>query len=464
MSLPTNTIASRDMVLPQASTLSDTGFLGYGYDVTGLYCHPSGVRAHVIDMHRFLENEVDAGRYERKVGSSSDTKAVTAENAMKYCTKLTANLGVDVKYKKLFSGSLSLKFDYKNSCSSKYSFASYFSIMRKVSVALIADASDLQPYLSVQFLKDIKSKPCSTLIRLYGTHLMTHIVLGGRLEVLCRSIIENTEKEKSVEAGIKASYNKIVTADLKVAYDESLVKNNKELQVNIETIGGDPFKCMNVSFDYAKANIDLKSDFSAWRDSLDDTNMTLVDMEKGSLIPIVDLIPDDSEYKSKKEEFSKAVDKYLSDNEFNLVDHPKPFYRYFCPTMDDHFYTMNWDELKYGNGNYSFERIECRMYDLKVEGSVPLYRYYSESNKDHIYTTNWNELQNGKIGYVFEGICGYVFASNQTDKNLVPLYRCLFVHDKKMDHFYTLDKSEFANGNPPYTDEGIACYVYKPIE
>lgn len=462
MNIPTQTLASRDMVLPQASTLADTAFLGYGYDVTGMYCHPSGVRAHIIDMHRFLENNIDASRYERKVGSSSDTKIIVAENAEEYCSKLTTKLDVDVKYKKLFSGSLSLKFDYNNTCSSKYSFGSYFLIMRKASVSLVADSSDLQPYLSAQFLKDFISKPCATLIRLYGTHLMTHIVLGGRLEVLCRSIIETSEKEMTIGAGIKASYKKILNASADVTYDESLVKNNKELQVNIETIGGDPSKCLIDSFDYTKASSDLKSNFTSWQNSLSDANMTLVDMEKGSLIPLVDLIPDDAMYKSKKEEFAKAVDKYLSENEFNMVDIPKPLYRYSCPSIDDHFYTMKWDELKYGNGNYSFERVECRIYDLKVPGSTPLYRYYSDSNKDHLYTIKWDELQNGKNGYVFEGICGYVFASNQTDKNLVPLYRCFFITNNTMNHFYTLDKSEFANRNA-HTDEGIICYVYKPL-
>lgn len=464
MNIPTQTLASRDMVLPQASTLADTAFLGYGYDVTGLYCHPSGVRAHVIDIHRFLENGADADRYERKVGTSSDTKIIAAENAEEYCVKLTTKLEVDVKYKKLFSGALSLKFDYNNTCSSKYSFGSFFLIMRKASVSLVADDADLQPYLSAQFLKDFLSKPCTTLIRLYGTHLMTNIVLGGRLEVLCRSIIEHTEKEKVIGAGIKASYKKILNASADVTYDESLVKNNKELQVNIETIGGDPSKCIIDSFDYTKASGDLKSNFASWQNSLNDSNMTLVDMEKGSLIPLVDLIPDEPIYKNKKEEFAKAVDKYLSENEFNMVDLPKPLYRYFCPKLDDHFYTMNWNELNYGNGQYSFERVECRIYDIKVAESIPLYRYCSDNDGDHLYTTNWNELQNGKNGYVFEGICGYVFASNAKDKSLVPLYRCVFSHNNKMDHFYTLDKSEFANGNPPYTDEGIVCYVCKPID
>lgn len=464
MDISMQKIASRDMVLAQASTLSDTAFLGYGYDVTGLYCHPSGVRANVIDIVKFIENE--SSRFERKVGSSSDTKVVAAENAMEYCSKLTAKLDLDVTYKKVFSGALSLKFDYKNSCSSKYSFASFFLIMRKAMVSLVADASDLQPYLSAQFLKDISKKSPEALIHFYGTHVMTNITLGGRLEVLCRSIIEDTNKAYSIEVGVKASVKKIANITTDTSYDESTVTKNKELTVNIETIGGDPSKCMIDSFDYTKASSDLKSNFASWQNSLSNDNMTLVDMEKGSLICIADLIPDDPAFAQKKKELAAAVDKYLSENQFNMVDEAKPLYRYYCPILDDHFYTMNKKELGYGNGNYSLERIECMIYDVKMPHSIPLYRYYNDVG-DHLYTVKWDELQNGKNGYKFEGISGYVFASNESDASLVPLYRSYKTatvnKQLKMDHCYSLDKSEFVN-TLGYHDEGVMCYVKKPTD
>ncbi|ACZ12238.1 MAC/perforin domain-containing protein [Sulfurospirillum deleyianum] len=459
------TVASRDMVLPNASKLVETAFLGYGYDVTGLYCHPNGVRANVIDMPRLLEEKPE--RFEKKIGTSSDTKVVVAENAMEYCSKLTAKLAVDASYKKVFSGALSLKFDYANSCSSKYSFGSFFLIMRKASLSLVVDANDLKPYVKAQFLEDVQTKSCETLIRLYGTHLMSNITLGGRLEVLCRSIVEDERKEYSIEVGVKASVKKIVNVSSELSYDESVVSKNKELTVNIETIGGDPSKCMIDSFDYTKASSELKSDFSAWQNSLNDENMTLVDMAKGSLISIADLIPNDAVYASKKEALVLAIDRYLQENQFSMVDAPKPLYRYFSPYMDDHFYTMNWNELKFGNGNYSFERIECLIYDLKVPHSIPLYRYYSEQEGDHLYSTRWSELKNGDKGYVFEGICGYVFPDASSDKRLVPLHRYVHVgktrgKEMRMDHFYTLNPSDVAGGG--WIDEGVIGYVLPPLK
>lgn len=46
------------------ATLRKSNFLGCGYDVTGLYCHPNGVRANVIDMPRLLEEKPE--RFEKK--------------------------------------------------------------------------------------------------------------------------------------------------------------------------------------------------------------------------------------------------------------------------------------------------------------------------------------------------------------------------------------------------------------
>lgn len=465
MDINEKSIASRDMLLPNSSNLSTTALLGYGYDVTGQYFHPKSVRARVINIDDLIENEVN--RFQRIEEASSDTKIVAAENANEYCMKLTAKLDASLE-KSVFSGSLSAKFNYDNKCSSKYTFGSFFLIMRKANVSLTVDSTDLQRYLLPDtFLRDIKSKSCQNIIRLYGTHVITNMTLGGRLEVLCRSIIDDSNKSMSIEAGVKASVKKILKVEADTTYSESALLKNSELTVSIETVGGDPGKSIISSFDYSPS-LDLKSNFSAWQNSLSEKNMTLIDMESGSLIPLYELIPDDKEYYDKKKELKKSIEDYLDANRFRMADPPKPLYRYYSPALEDHFYTLNWNELGYGNGVYSFESITCNIYDIKVKGTVPLYRYYygnSKTGDDHLYTTNWSELQNGKNGYVFEGVAGYVYPNKDHDSSLVPLYRCCRVSRVKkalkMDHFYTLNRCEF-EGKPEWVDEGIVCYVYRP--
>lgn len=457
MGVANQTIASRNMEFQGAQEALQRSYLGYGYDVTEQFFHPESVRAQVVDMDQVVQNIPKRVQYTQ--GSSSDIRMVCAENAQEYCSELSAK--ADVSYKKgLFAGSLSAKFGYKNNCSSKYSFGSFFLIMRKAVASLTVSSKDLQPYLIQEtFLRDIEEKTPQDVIRLYGTHVITHVTLGGRLEVLCRSIIDTSAKKLSLEAGIKASLGKIVSGNVDVAYSQEEFKKNSELTVSIETIGGDPSKSIVSSFGF-NPTMDFKSDFNAWQSSLGEQNMNLVDMAKSSLLPLYELIPNTPALAAKKEALQKEILAYLQQKQFAMVDVPKPLYRYNYPGHN-HFYTMNWDDLGYGKGAYSFESIACNIYDIQVPNSVPLYRYINPHLSDHFYTTNWSELLNGKDGYVFEGITGFVFKDPNAEPCLVPLHRCYrSLQPNNADHFYSIVKGEVDKTGGAY--EGIECYVHRP--
>ena len=57
-------------------------------------------------------------------------------------------------------------------------------------------------------------------------------------------------------------------------------------------------------------------DISSWQQSCDDNNMTLVDAEPGSLIPIYDLVSD----MGKKEQLKLAVENYLKEHSYVDID------------------------------------------------------------------------------------------------------------------------------------------------
>lgn len=65
-----------------------------------------------------------------------------------------------------------------------------------------------------------------------------------------------------------------------------------------------------------------------------------------------------------------------------------PLYRYFNPSVVDHFYTTNFNELGGGGNGYNYEGIQSFIYPYPVKGSVPLYRYWQPQVSDHFYTTN----------------------------------------------------------------------------
>ena len=131
------------------------------------------------------------------------------------------------------------------------------------------------------------------------------------------------------------------------------------------------------------------------------------------------------------------------------------FYRYYNGSNPDHFYTVNFDELGYGNGGYILEGVAGYIPKISYPETIPLYRYYSGGASDHFYTTNFNELGGGRDGYVYEGIAGYVYATPTT--GTIPLYR--YYSGGASDHFYTTNFSELGGGRDGYVFEGIAGYV-----
>ena len=99
-----------------------------------------------------------------------------------------------------------------------------------------------------------------------------------------------------------------------------------------------------------------------------------------------------------------------------------PLYRYWKASVNDHFYTTNADEIgtttpgQTGNHGYKSEGVAGFCMPQQTAGTciIPLYRYWRPSVSDHFYTTNIQEIgtatpgQVGKGGYQSEGIECYV--------------------------------------------------------
>lgn len=105
----------------------------------------------------------------------------------------------------------------------------------------------------------------------------------------------------------------------------------------------------------------------------------------------------------------ERVEGYVSGEKYNGTI---PLYRYCRRTDNAHFYTTDWNELKSGNNEYIYEGIQCYVSPRSTVGQPgyytrPLYRYCRMSDNAHFYTTDWNELKGGNSEYLYERIeCG----------------------------------------------------------
>ena len=72
----------------------------------------------------------------------------------------------------------------------------------------------------------------------------------------------------------------------------------------------------------------------------------------------------------------------------------------------DQLFTRNRYEAS-NNISWVYGGIWGYIYTRPASGRQPVYRYYSSILHNHFYTINYNELRSGGQGYRYEGIVGY---------------------------------------------------------
>lgn len=307
---------NEEITLPTAVTRASGDklydLLGYGYDVTGLYFTSASAKSKIIDivaLRKDYEERVDIGAV-----PSNYARMTSGTTAQDYTRNVTSKVKLGGALS-LFSGSLSSSFSSTQHYTSKYSIADYTSFIRRRRLFLTASTELLSKYLTKMFVDDLSKQSPSFIIQHYGTHVLTDITLGGRITVLYRSSINTSKKTATVEAGCASGIKNMFNLSVDGHYDQTLVKDNSEQEIVYRTEGGDPSRALIGQLNYDSKNSSV-IDISSWQQSCDDNNMTLVDAEPGSLIPIYDLVSD----MGKKEQLKLAVENYLKEHSYVDID------------------------------------------------------------------------------------------------------------------------------------------------
>jgi len=84
------------------------------------------------------------------------------------------------------------------------------------------------------------------------------------------------------------------------------------------------------------------------------------------------------------------------------------FYRWYNPSINDHFY--HYDRTGGGKklGGYVYEGIVGNIATSRMTNTRELYRWYNPSTKKYYYSTNTKAATGSRKGYKFDGIAGYV--------------------------------------------------------
>lgn len=146
------------------------------------------------------------------------------------------------------------------------------------------------------FKNALAMKTPTNFINEIGTHFLIDYISGGKANATYLGESQNYTSTESKESELKSTINstigKMVSNNLKYNVNETIKKSINEtfsnLRMAVNTYGGDPLASPSI----APNNIgDVSFDLSSWQQGLADfSKHTIVDIEKGGLVPISDLI------------------------------------------------------------------------------------------------------------------------------------------------------------------------------
>ncbi len=348
--------------------------IGFGYDLANSeYYNVEAVKGvSPLDLNLLAPY---IGKATFSIASSDYAMGETVEDYMRsYNTQIGMSMSAEGQYKCFTAG---MKNSFNASLSAQkagHAYQSFFTYFYNV----VDDAykiqnrtpADLRGMLSTNFINDLDRATPETarltddqlaryIIDVYGTHLVTGVLLGGRLE--CSYHITSTtqkgcldammELETQASAGISGMFSANTSLDVKTEVSLSESVSNRQVVLKVKPFGG-----ANIALGTLK---ELEENRSAWVDSLnDEKNRNAVGLLSDGLLPIFSLVPTDEKYDGVRaalesifyatvdEAYQSTIAKYslLSDTQFIDLS------EYYSPVITEQDMTQKFNHTLYQDG------------------------------------------------------------------------------------------------------------------
>lgn len=450
-------IESDTILSPQYSTTRTAGdgiydVLGYGYDITNEYCGENATKLRILDVSRFVKE--NPNRFDNPFLGIIDQRCFAGEDAMSLLNQLISSsdfsgtvgsLPENKDKEGFFSGTITAGFksDSKYFYSSKFSFAKAEIIKKQRQYLLNTDITTLSNYLSPSFIEDLNKYSVDKIVEMYGTHVLTKVIVGGSYTAYYKSTIieENNRTEKTKIVGAGAKYNLAsIGLDANGSWSSTEInernKKNSKWECHIKSVGGSTSGTTITLTPNQGPTFTVN--LGAWTESVDDQHSRLIDVDWNATYPIYDLISDPV----KKKVLKEAVYKYINSKKLDMLK-TTLVYRSF--NGYNHYYATEYKPA-YGNGDLKNEGAVFSICSEKAPETIPLYQYFNK--REHFYTVGYFPL--GIENYKLDGILGYVYP-NKTPET-VPLGR----YFNGLDHYYETYIANYTG----YKFESIECYVF----
>jgi hypothetical protein len=420
--------------------------LGHGYDVTGAYCNPSAARLPILDIKALIAATSQFPIVHR--GQISGGKTILGENAEDYSMNISRGL-TETRDNRFFKGQLEYYFGATDQFPSRYVYANYNDelFFKRIVMPRSYFTRDYiyisKEFLEPDFKEAIEQSSPEEIISRYGTHMLSDILVGARLEIMYQAETASLERRKAAETGLFAARSRVFGSGSHILLDPDLrhVTNSSNAVMKYRSFGGGfdiPLTTVNLS----NPTVD-RININAWINSCTEDNAVMIGIRDNGLIPISDLIED----ATKKAQVESYIKNYYQKRQVVNNYEAIPIYRYYHPKKIDHYYSR--EKTNNITGGWQFEREEFKAHVAPAPGALPVHVYIDNKNVNHFYEIGDQRYVHR---YQYEGIKFYAYKTQVP--GTIPIYR--YYNNKKVNHFYTSVRRPYEG----YTYERIEFYAF----
>jgi MAC/Perforin domain len=303
--------------------------LGAGYDVTGEYADATSARFQVLDIPALIAAQPNS--FSEEFPFTQSYIETYGENAITYAGFLTGNaLGSFTPTAPVFAGSLDFSDTNRFTFESNYVYGSYDLRIQQKRLRFNSTVAELNRYVTTDFLEDVAALTPAEFVENYGTHVLTDIYTGAKLDALFQSQTTNTNKINAAQSLVKAGVLNLYGVEVN---NQSTIEDNDknfDRKVSYKTRGGNPGAAIagfvNVTIPgqplplaTPPTNTTIpRIDWAAWQATSTPANSVLVNFGPSGLKLIYEFIADPV----KKAEIKAYVDQYLFDRRVQLPPEP----------------------------------------------------------------------------------------------------------------------------------------------
>ena len=442
----------------------------------------NSTKSKVLDVAAF--DRENPNRFENPFLGAIDQRVYAGEDAYSFLKEVSTNSNFSGSVGSLgktdtsgfFSGTISAGFksNTKYSYSTKYSFARAEVFKKQRKLYLNTDLETLKKFLSPIFLEDLNKYSADKIVEIYGTHVLTNVIIGGKYIAYYKSAITETndrsEKTKVVSAGAKINLSKI-GLDANGTWSSTEItevnKKNSNWECQIKSIGGSTSgTSITLSPNQGPT---FTINLGDWTKSIDDEHARLIDVDWNVTYPIYELISDPI----KKQQIKDAVFRYIESKKIEVLA-LEPLYKIYNRATTNNFNVMGEDQREYwlsiesGAKNRELECLLGYVLKNKTDNAEPLYDIYNKTTKNDFSVMGdkekyyWLYVEKDHEDRVYERQTGFVY--NVQMPNTIPLYR---IYNKNSQNTFSVagieDKNYWlhqAEGYENRVDDGQTGYIY----